>query len=175
MNNSRSSVDRIKKMYPTGTRIELISTMDDMQGVEKGTRGTVIGTDDAGTIHMKWDNGRELGLIPGHNKTFHMLIYFDTSYLAKVPKVLTDIYRKECLDEINKNVSPIFLNTIFKPVFNKSIQNVITLIHFNNKDKGISPKDQIDRFVYTVFNALGDSNNRNNLVKSLRTVKLGQA
>lgn len=67
MNNSRSSVDRIKKMYPTGTRIELISTMDDMQGVEKGTRGTVIGTDDVGTVHMRWDNGRGLGLIPAED------------------------------------------------------------------------------------------------------------
>ena len=47
--------------------LELISTMDDVQGVEKGTKGTVIGVDDIGTIHMKWDNGRGLGLIPGED------------------------------------------------------------------------------------------------------------
>jgi len=62
--NNRNQVERIKKMYPAGTRIELLSTMDDQQGVEKGTKGTVILVDDIGTIHMKWDNGRGLGLIP---------------------------------------------------------------------------------------------------------------
>ena len=67
MNNDRNQVERIKNGYPVGTRIELISTMDDGQGVEKGTKGTVIGVDDIGTIHMKWDNGRGLGLIPGED------------------------------------------------------------------------------------------------------------
>lgn len=66
--NNRNQVERIKNMYPIGTRIELLSTMDDMQGIEKGTKGTVIGIDDIGTIHMKWDNGRGLGLIPGEDK-----------------------------------------------------------------------------------------------------------
>ena len=67
MNNNRNQVERIKNGYPVGTRIELISTMDDVQGVEKGIKGTVIGVDDIGTIHMKWDNGRGLGLIPGED------------------------------------------------------------------------------------------------------------
>ncbi len=67
MNNNRNQVERIKKAYPVGTRIELIQAMDDVQGVEKGTKGTVVGVDDIGTIHMKWDNGRGLGLIPGDN------------------------------------------------------------------------------------------------------------
>lgn len=49
MNNDRKQVERIKNGYPVGTRIELISTMDDVQGVEKGTKGTVIGVDDIGT------------------------------------------------------------------------------------------------------------------------------
>ena len=38
--------------------------MDDKWAVAKGTRGTVTQVDDAGTIHMKWDNGRTLGLVP---------------------------------------------------------------------------------------------------------------
>ena len=67
LNNNREQVKRIKKIYPAGTRIELLSTMDDMQGIEKGTKGTVIGVDDIGTIHMRWDNGRGLGLIPGED------------------------------------------------------------------------------------------------------------
>jgi hypothetical protein len=65
--NNRKQVERIKERYPIGTRIELLSTMDDVQGVERGTKGTVVGVDDMGTIHMKWDNGRGLGLIPGED------------------------------------------------------------------------------------------------------------
>lgn len=57
------NVDAIKKMYPVGTRIELVY-MEDTQAVPSGTKGTVDLVDDMGTIHMKWDNGRTLGLIP---------------------------------------------------------------------------------------------------------------
>jgi ABC-type lipoprotein export system ATPase subunit len=106
-----------------------------------------------------------------HDEIFHMLVYFDTFDLAKVEKVITGMYGKTCLDEIDKNVPPISLWTFFKSVFDNGIRDIITIPHFNNKDKGIPPKDQIDRFVYTVFNALEDSNNRNNLIKSLNAFK----
>ena len=61
MNNEM--VKMYKETYPKGTRIELIS-MEDVQAVPPGTKGTVVCVDDMGTIHMKWDNGRSLGLIP---------------------------------------------------------------------------------------------------------------
>ena len=38
--------------------------MNDMQGVEGGTEGTMVLIDDMGTIHMNWDNGRGFALIP---------------------------------------------------------------------------------------------------------------
>lgn len=59
-------VKMYKEMYPVGTRIELISMADDY-AVAPGTKGTVAHVDDMGTIHMKWDNGRTLGLIPGED------------------------------------------------------------------------------------------------------------
>ena len=59
-------VELTKQHYPKGTRIELIS-MEDVQAVPPGTKGTVVCVDDMGTIHMKWDNGRTLGLIPGED------------------------------------------------------------------------------------------------------------
>ena len=52
-----------KELYPRGTRVELIH-MDDEQAVPSGTKGTVEFVDDMGTIHMRWDNGRTLGLVP---------------------------------------------------------------------------------------------------------------
>lgn len=58
-----AKVKMYKESYPKGTRLELIY-MEDSQAVPSGTKGTVVCVDDMGTIHMKWDNGRTLGLIP---------------------------------------------------------------------------------------------------------------
>lgn len=64
MITNKAQVDRLKNQYPSGTRIELLSSMNDIQPIESGSKGTVIAVDDIGTIHMRWDNGRGLGLIP---------------------------------------------------------------------------------------------------------------
>ena len=56
MNNSilpKAMVDNIKKMYPPGTRIQLIGMGDPYAPIPSGTRGTVMLVDDAGTIHAK--------------------------------------------------------------------------------------------------------------------------
>jgi len=39
--------------------------MDDPQAPPVGTKGTVTRVDDTGTIHVKWDNGSGLGIVPG--------------------------------------------------------------------------------------------------------------
>ena len=62
---SRAEVERIRKEYPVGTRIELVSMSDPYNPVSKGTRGTIVSVDDAGTLHTKWDNGRSLGVVVG--------------------------------------------------------------------------------------------------------------
>ena len=49
--------------YPPGTRI-LLEHMADKFAVPDGTRGTVDHVDDAGQIHMRWDNGRTLAIVP---------------------------------------------------------------------------------------------------------------
>lgn len=62
---SRAEVERIRKEYPVGTRIELVSMSDPYNPVPKGTRGTIVSADDVGTLHTKWDNGRSLGVVVG--------------------------------------------------------------------------------------------------------------
>ena len=54
-----------KKLYPPGTRIELISMKDPYAPVPASTRGTVKFFDSMGTIFPEWDNGRSLGVVPG--------------------------------------------------------------------------------------------------------------
>ena len=57
-----------KEIYPPGTRIELLSMEDPYNPVPSGTKGTVSFVDDLGGIHMKWDNGRTLALIPNQDQ-----------------------------------------------------------------------------------------------------------
>lgn len=64
---NKNFVEALRKRYPSGTRLECLF-MDDFQAVPPGTKGTVTHVDDAGTIHMHWDNGSSLGLVYGEDK-----------------------------------------------------------------------------------------------------------
>lgn len=64
---SREFVARIKEGYPPGTKIRLHQMSDPYAPVPSGTEGVVDMVDDMGTIHMIWDNGRTLGLVPGED------------------------------------------------------------------------------------------------------------
>ena len=63
----RKMVNFIKEQYPPGTRIRLNSMDDPYAPILPGTEGEVDFVDDAGQLHMKWDNGRSLALIPGED------------------------------------------------------------------------------------------------------------
>lgn len=58
---------RYKEMYPQGTRLLLNHMNDPFAPIPVGTRGTVVHVDDVGTIHMKWDTGSSLGIVPGED------------------------------------------------------------------------------------------------------------
>lgn len=63
----RKMAESTKKLYPPGTRIELLSMSDPYAPVLAGTRGTVKFVDSMGTIFLEWDNGRSLGVVPGED------------------------------------------------------------------------------------------------------------
>lgn len=50
-----------------GKRVKLLF-MNDVQAPPIGTEGTITGVDSMGTIHIAWDNGSSLGLIPKEDK-----------------------------------------------------------------------------------------------------------
>ena len=60
-------VERLRKEYPVGTRVVLLR-MDDVQAPQKGTKGTVRGVDDIGSLLVDWDNGSGLNVIYGIDK-----------------------------------------------------------------------------------------------------------
>ena len=61
----RKIVERVKKEYPVGTKVELVSMDDPYRSLAPGLLGTVEGVDDIGTIHVKWENGYHLGIAYG--------------------------------------------------------------------------------------------------------------
>lgn len=62
----REVVEKLKKQYPAGCRVELLQ-MDDIQAPPVGTKGTVIGVDDIGSIMVRWDNGSGLSVTYGED------------------------------------------------------------------------------------------------------------
>ena len=54
----------LRSQCTPGTRVELLQ-MEDIQAPPVGTKGTVIGIDDTGSLMMRWDNGSGLNVLYG--------------------------------------------------------------------------------------------------------------
>lgn len=63
---SKETVNRVRRQYPKGARVELVR-MDDRQAPPIGTKGTVLGVDDTGSLLMRWDNGSGLNVVYGED------------------------------------------------------------------------------------------------------------
>ncbi len=63
---NNETVECLRREYPAGTRVELVQ-MDDTQAPPIGTKGTVLGVDDVGSLLMKWDNGSGLNVVYGQD------------------------------------------------------------------------------------------------------------
>ena len=61
---NKEQIELLRKKYPTGTRVELLQ-MEDVQAPPRGTKGTVYGVDDTGSLLVHWDNGSGLNVIYG--------------------------------------------------------------------------------------------------------------
>ncbi len=63
---SKEALQALRERYPRGTRVELVQ-MDDPQAPPIGTKGTVRGVDDIGSIMVAWDNGCGLSVAYGED------------------------------------------------------------------------------------------------------------
>ena len=64
---SRQIVESLRERYPVGCRVQL-DWMDDPQAPPVGTKGTVRGVDDIGSIMVAWDNGGGLSVAYGEDR-----------------------------------------------------------------------------------------------------------
>lgn len=96
---SREIVERVRREYPAGTRVELVR-MEDVQAPPIGTRGTVTGVDDTASILVDWDNGSGLHVIYGED------------ICRKLETVKTICYGKEDVWDSRKEAADFFLRAI---------------------------------------------------------------
>lgn len=72
MKDYRVDVESIKKKYTPGMKIMLIRMKNEPQ-MKPGLKGRVDFIDGIGQIHMKWENGSGLALIPNEDKFIRLL------------------------------------------------------------------------------------------------------
>ena len=63
---SKEALQALRERFPRGTRVELVQ-MDDPQAPPVGTKGTVRGVDDMGSIMVAWDNGCGMSVAYGED------------------------------------------------------------------------------------------------------------
>lgn len=56
---------RLREEYTPGTRVELIHMSDPYRDMPAGLQGVVQYVDDAGSVHVAWENGSSLAVVHG--------------------------------------------------------------------------------------------------------------
>lgn len=142
---SRAEVERIKAQYPEGTRICCDYMSDDPNPIPSGTAGKVQYVDDIGTLHCAFDNGRQLGLVPGVD-SFHVVKDKEAVSRELVDMEncrYGDVYVTTCFDSgiarwDNDNVKHIcegyFCQVYSDPEFNDEIDNFCLAVGFEIDD-----------------------------------------
>ena len=64
----RNFVERMKELYPPGTRVEVVSLCNEEEHLKPGMKGTVVGVDDQPALLVNWDNGSSLSLLIGQDQ-----------------------------------------------------------------------------------------------------------
>lgn len=62
----KETLTQLRQQYPKGTRV-VLTRMKDPQAPPIGTKGTVMGVDDIGSIMVRWDNGSGLHVLYGED------------------------------------------------------------------------------------------------------------
>ena len=113
---------RLRETYPAGTRVELVQ-MDDAQAPPTGTRGTVTGVDDTGSLLVNWDNGSGLNVIWG------------VDVVRKVEPVLTEKVREQILAIRDTGLTNMFdIPMIQRLAYDRGYYELVTYLEEHRKE-----------------------------------------
>ena len=96
---NRMIIENLRKKFPVGTRVVLMR-MNDRQAPPLGTKGTVTGVDDIGSIMVDWDNGSGLNVVYGED------------LCRKLDAVKTICYNKEQVWDSREEAMQFFLDAM---------------------------------------------------------------
>ena len=96
---NKETVERIRREYTAGARVELVR-MEDVQAPPVGTKGTVLGVDDTGSLLMRWDTGSGLNVVYGED------------IVKKLATVTTVCYGEKKVWDSRKEAADFFLQAI---------------------------------------------------------------
>ena len=116
----RTTVERVRKEYPAGTRV-ILEQMDDPQGPPVGTMGTVLGVDDTASLLMKWDNGSGLNVVYGEDRVTKM--------------IMTDKVFQQLMDIRDSGLTNMFdTNMVQRLAYDRDYFELVTYIEDHKKE-----------------------------------------
>ncbi|NLU25295.1 MAG: DUF4314 domain-containing protein [Clostridiales bacterium] len=143
----------LREQYPVGSRIRLREMKDPYHPVEPGTMGTLTNIDDIGTFHVKWDNGRGLGLVMGEDS---FTVLPPQTHLLKLYMPMTaDIYERNQWGDLENE--PVELDSYAAVEYADNIAAAIVrerlpeetdrgLMHYYHEDDSVNQKVQAFAF-----------------------------
>ncbi len=190
---TKEQVDRIKEQYPIGTVVELKEMQDPYNPVPSGTRGVVTGVDDAGSLLMKWNNGRTLSLIVGeddfdvitHNTVLEQKV--DGSMTAWIAQkqgdvgeklILPNTYEKivETAEKVNQNPESCYVYDSYTKSGTALLQDEhtekVNLFELNFLAEKLQDLDEIEMFGFDgVLENMDESQDLPSLINLAMNVK----
>ena len=118
---SKERLQALRERFKPGSRVELLK-MDDVQAPPIGTRGTVVGVDDIGSIMVNWDNGSGLSIAYGEDE-------------CKVVRIMTETIKDQILAIRDTGLTNMFdVNAVQRLAYERDFYELVVYLEENRKE-----------------------------------------
>lgn len=118
---NKEQVGQVRRMYPQGTRVELVSMSDPYATFKTGDLGTVDFVDDTGTVFVNWDSGSTLGVVYG------------VDVIRRVPKMGVKVREQILAVRATGETNMFDTNAVQQIAFDKGFYELVDFIETDRK------------------------------------------